>query len=191
VQLRYISSSLPLTTSIGQLGTLIPVDSTLARGTPQTWVTNADSASSGGSFGCVHRAQMYLMGVQDPTPLEVAVKVPLLSEYNLSSQANLVRDCSLPNKYLMELLQRYRREAEIWRRLRHDNILPFLGDYTLDQPGKINHAETGGPTTYLVSAWAAGGSVNTFLRSLDDDGKSNREKHALKLVYHFLAIHNI
>jgi hypothetical protein len=52
-------------------------------------------------------------------------------------------------------------EALLWRMLKHQNILPLLGIYTVDLPS-IGRAI---PTFYMVSEWMEHGTVRDYLSS--------------------------
>ncbi|KIJ59722.1 hypothetical protein HYDPIDRAFT_32938 [Hydnomerulius pinastri MD-312] len=56
------------------------------------------------------------------------------------------------------VVKRHRREIGIWRRLKHPNIVPFLGI-----------ASGFGPYTSLVSVWMPGGTLQSHLRIHDEE----------------------
>ncbi|KDQ14065.1 hypothetical protein BOTBODRAFT_132954, partial [Botryobasidium botryosum FD-172 SS1] len=53
-----------------------------------------------------------------------------------------------------QVKRRIRRESEVWRRLRHDHILPFLG---------LWHRQD--DMVYMVSPWIANGHIMKYLQS--------------------------
>ena len=74
-----------------------------------------------------------------------------------------------------------RRELGIWRRLQHDNIVPFLGiAYGFGMDGTMS----------LVSLWMPNESVHGFLAKYDDNiGVGHRLQFVGPLVFfHFLDL---
>jgi serine/threonine protein kinase len=74
-------------------------------------------------------------------------------------------------------------EALLWRMLRHPNILPLLGIYTVDIPS-IGRAI---PTFYMVSEWMERGTVRDYLSS----GMNNRSDEVKLLVRPNDACYNL
>ena len=63
-----------------------------------------------------------------------------------------------------------RRELEIWMRVNHANVVPFLGiTYGFGREGNAS----------LVSLWMANGTLDTFLENYDD---CLTDAHRLRLV---------
>ena len=66
-----------------------------------------------------------------------------------------------------------RRELGIWRRLKHDNIVPFLGiSYGFGMEGSMS----------LVSLWMPNGSLHKFLATYDDNLAVQHRLQFVRLV---------
>ncbi|KAF9511980.1 hypothetical protein BS47DRAFT_1346143 [Hydnum rufescens UP504] len=71
--------------------------------------------------------------------------------------------------------KRFKGEIDIWRRLGHDNVLPFFG-HCVDDNG----------TMYMVSPWCQHGDINGYLFRVP---KSDRETLVLQLLHGLEYLH--
>ncbi|KDQ13261.1 hypothetical protein BOTBODRAFT_111840 [Botryobasidium botryosum FD-172 SS1] len=58
----------------------------------------------------------------------------------------------------MPFVQRAERETKVWKRLRHPNLLPFIGSVALGSP----------PILYMVSPWMENGDLGCYLKTHAD-----------------------
>ncbi|KAF8131853.1 kinase-like domain-containing protein [Boletus edulis] len=122
--------------------------------------------SAGGSFGDVYKCRYH----GSPVPMEVAVK---------SFRFNFTTEGDTGNRSIRML----RRELGIWRRLKHDNIVPFLGiAYGFGMDGTMS----------LVSLWMPNESLHSFLPKYDDNlGAVHRLQFLLDIANGLHYLHSL
>ncbi|KDQ19627.1 hypothetical protein BOTBODRAFT_444438 [Botryobasidium botryosum FD-172 SS1] len=72
--------------------------------------------------------------------------------------------------------RRVKREVDVWRKLRHPHVLPFIGSVVL------------GTTQYMVSPWKENGEVRRYLRSHPN---ANRNKLLLQVAMGLEYLHTL
>ncbi|KAF9511983.1 hypothetical protein BS47DRAFT_1383234 [Hydnum rufescens UP504] len=71
--------------------------------------------------------------------------------------------------------KRFKGETDIWRKLRHENVLPFFGHYVGDNGAM-----------YMISPWCQYGDVNNYLLMFP---KTDREMLVLQLLHGLEYLH--
>jgi len=77
-----------------------------------------------------------------------------------------------------KLAERHKREISVWSKLRHPNILPFLGLADVEEKGSC-----------FVSPWMANGDVTAYLKSHKDDKDLDRIRIIRGIVQGIAYLH--
>ncbi|KAJ3558065.1 hypothetical protein NP233_g11585 [Leucocoprinus birnbaumii] len=104
-----------------------------------------------------------------------------LGDYTVSLKVNRVFSRSQHD--IKHLIASYAKEAVVWNRLRHPNILPFYGIYRLDEsygPGRIA----------LISPWMENGNISEYLVNKPDTARFPLVLDALEGLS-YLHMHSI
>jgi serine/threonine protein kinase len=127
-------------------------------------VTGVDTGKNRDPVGYSEFSDLYIGAYASQ---KVALKRLCTSRLN-GVNINEVGDPGLMNHTATEVLQQLRREALIWRQLKHPNVLPFIG---LDSETFVTKNEIS-----IVSPWMARGNLMDYIHSDTYDAQLDRDR---------------